>query len=523
MKLFSRGVALVTALAVIASCGGSDSAQRTRNSALPEKYVLGYSCAQLVTDVVTKSTSEIRFTLCDKAGSYSIVTPEGVSGAVNDQVVQGGEEIAVPISSEVNGPESTLIVKIDSAPSDVNAFYHYGIHNYGVSLATVDADLVGADSNLIGTLYPKVAYSFPTPQTLATYRIGVTSEVTREMYAGYIDELAQKWAMVKLTTCHPNIAHARMSMAEAYNTTSAMGYAQFNAKLMRDRDLFVSIYYLRKFTASAPSQASICAPGQQSFNLYSNGIEAGYQPISSDKINDSTDVLALAKSHMLLHYWKQIQQNACVAPSGVSVNYEVSELETWENQTLERLRAVSDDVNTSSVDRASAQRLITQIELLEYVGQMRRTFDGVPLCAASNAGYVVPVKQSVEVVSSTLPSADTGDSPSSTTPLADLVNNPTPPVTIAPAQLVWSAANNVVQKIRVGQTLSKAQLAAQAGLALTAKTSVKLTSVGSSKKVCTVKTWGLKAVKVGTCKVRVTVATKGKKSQSTSLSLQVSK
>lgn len=523
MKLLSRAVAISTALVLIASCGGSDASQRTRNSALPEKYVLGYSCAQLVTEVATESTSEIRFTLCENAASYSIVTPEGVTGAVNDQVVQGGEEIAVPVSSEVNGPESTLIVKMKGAPAEDDAGYHSGVHVYRASLATADADLVGADSNLLGTLYPKVVYGFPSPQTWATYRIGITSGVTREMYADYIDELVQKWAMVRLTTCHPNIAQARMSSAETWNVSGALAYTQITAKLMRDRDLYISINYLREFTASAPSQANICAPGQQSFNLYSNGIEAGYQPISSDKINDSTDVLALAKTHMLLHYWKQIQQNACDAPSGVSVNYEVAELETWENQALERLRVVSVDVNTSSVDRESAQRLITQIELLEYVGGMRRTFDGVPLCAASNAGYAVPVKQSVEEVSSTLPSADSGDSPSGTAPLADLVNNPTPPATIAPAQLVWSAANNVAQKIRVGQTLSKAQLAAQSGLALTAKSSVKLTSVASSKKVCTVKTWGLKAVKVGTCKVRVSVATKGKKSQSKTLSLQVSK
>ena len=234
MKLFSRGVALVSALALAASCGGTDSAQRTRNTALPEKYVLGYSCAQLVTEAVTESTSEIRFTLCDEAGSYSIVTPEGVSGAVNDQVVQGGEEIAVPISSAVNGPESTLVVKIDGAPMDENASYHSGIHIYGVSLATVDAELVGADSNLIGTLYPKVVYGFPTPQTWATYRIGVTSVVTRDMYATYLDELTQKWAMVRLTTCHPNVAHARMADARNANVSLALGEAQVNGK--RDID-----------------------------------------------------------------------------------------------------------------------------------------------------------------------------------------------------------------------------------------------------------------------------------------------
>jgi len=287
--------------------------------------------------------------------------------------------------------------------------------------------------------------------------------------------------------------------------------------------LYISFNYLRQFTASAPSQANICAPGQQSFNLYSNGIEAGYQPISSDKINDSTDVLALAKSQMLLHYWKQIQKGKCAAPSGISVNYEVAELESWENQVLERLSVVKDDMNTPGVVRINAQRLINQIQLLEYVDLMRGTFDGVPQCAASNAGYVVPVKQLVEEVSSTLPSVQTGDSQSNSAPLADLVNNPAPLVTVAPSQLVWSAANNLVQKIRVGQTLSKALLAAQSGLALSAKSTTKLTPVAASKKFCTVKVWGLKAVKAGSCKVRVSVITKGKKTQSKTLTLQVIK
>ena len=88
--LFSRrrsAIAVATffiSLVALSGCGGDSASNRTRNSALPTSSVLPYSCAQLLTDVATETTTEIRFTLCDDAELYSIVTPEGVTGAIND-------------------------------------------------------------------------------------------------------------------------------------------------------------------------------------------------------------------------------------------------------------------------------------------------------------------------------------------------------------------------------------------------------------------------------------------------------
>lgn len=434
-------VTLLTSFMALAACGGTDSAERTRNAALPASSVLPYSCAQLLTDTATEATTEVRFTLCDDAELYSIVTPDGVAGAINDQAVQGGEEVSVPVGSEVNGPATQFIVKTQGASADDDPAYHSGVHIYRVSLATPEEDFVGANSTLLGTVYPKVSYDMPTPQTWAVYQkgpFGLPGGLGQ--YVAYIDELAQKWAMVKLTTCQSLLAHAQM--ADAVMTNQGFGAAQLNAKRLRSISMFFATEKIRVFTEQHDSQANICEPGVNGFNLFVDGVNEGFTPVAATEIASSTDDVALATSFALLRYWKQIVTNTCEAPSGATVDFEAAELDTWSTQMFSRVQALRDDVTRTAVERVSSRRLLDQMAMIDLIGEMHiSTWGG---CAMIAAGYAVPARQNIEAVlqqaSDTLPPSVESQSNNDAVapPLSEIVTNPAPSVTVPQSELVWT-------------------------------------------------------------------------------------
>ena len=445
--LFSRRrCAIVVAtffvsLVALSGCGGDSASDRTRNSALPASSVLPYSCAQLLTDTATEATTEVRFTLCDDAELYSIVTPDGVAGAINDQPVQGGEEISVPVGSVVNGPATQFIVKTVGAVLGDDPIYHSGVHIYRVSLATPEEDAVGANSPLLGTVYPKVSYDMPTPQTWTVYQKGpfdLPGGIGQ--YVAYIDELAQKWAMVKLATCHSTLAHAQM--ANINLTSHGFAQAQINAKVLRNRSLYVVLDQLRTFTSEHFSEANMCEPGVNGFNLFVDGVNEEFTPVAATEIASSTDAVALATSFALLRYWKQIVTNTCEAPSGTTVDYELAVLDTWSTQVFSRVQALRDDVTRTAVERVSSRRLLDQMAMIDLIEELHiSTWGG---CAMIAAGYAVPARQNIEAVlqqaADTLPPSVESQSNNNAVapPLSEIVTNPAPSVTVPQSELVWT-------------------------------------------------------------------------------------
>lgn len=530
MKKLVRTAAIAVATSLlVTSCGSSEPAGRTRNAALTTSTSLPYSCAQLITDQATAGTSEIRFSLCDDAEMYSIITPTGTNGSVNDKEVQGGEEIVVPIVAELNGPSTKLVVRTTGALAD--DFYHPGVHIYAVSLASADAELVGAESSMVGTIYPKVDYRMPMPQRLQTYRAGPqASSGGVAQYASYIDEVVLKWALVTLATCHSNLAQA--AMARISDQSGTVAEAQMVAKRLRNRDWFVALNSLRGFV-SGFHPISLCSPNTVGVNVIAQGVERGFTPLTPEQVADSNDPVALVKSLALLRLWEQIVREECPAREDVTVDLDADAIEILSNQIEGRLGALSEDTNLTQDQRSSALRASRQIDVLDLLKYQRQSFGGVSTCVELPAGYAVSVQQTIdetiEAVSATLPPASDAQSQDAGAPeapqsLAEIVTNPTPVATVPSSQLSWpAAASSVVPTLRVGRTMTKTQLAARSGLPMSSKSTVKLTQVASSKKFCVVAKWGVKAVRVGTCKVRVSVAAKGKKTLTRTMSLSVTK
>lgn len=529
MKFFGRICFLVCAVFLVTSCSNSDSSDRNRNTAIQSNYRLGYSCAQLLTESATASTTEIRFMLCDDAEMYSIVTPIGVDGSIENQAVSANREVVVPVKSEVNGEATKLIVR--TAGADLSDFsnYHSGIHIYDVSLADVTSDEVGQESSLLGSVQPKVVYDMPSPQSAFIYRQHFSEFSSRDAYVSYVEEFVQKWAMVRLTTCHRSVAQGRI--ANALYQSGAISDAMINAKRLRDIDGYVALDSLRHFVAGGESSVNLCAPGELGFNLFTDGITAGYTPIPASEVAMSNNVLELAKSHMLLQYWKQIEKGECEAQGQVIPDVEAENLDTYSRQGLEswsraleeKLQIVAESSELTSTQRTTAQRLLLQIDTLSLVRKMRESFAGASLCTVSPAGYAVAVAQPSEAPSATLAPVEPITESDSNRNLSEVVENQAPIPSIPASQLNWAAATNAPLTLRVGQTFSRAQLRALAQLASSSKSTISIARVGSSQKVCVVKPWGVRGLRTGTCRVRVSIKNPGKKAQSKVLSLVVTK
>lgn len=512
----------------IAACGSGESVQRTRNSALSNKTSIAYSCAQLITEPVTESTTKIRFSLCDDAESYSIVTPTGMDGSVNDQIVTGGEEVVVPVSPGGTGASSTLIVR-NGPPISDDGTTHVGVHRYDVSISTVMEELVGAGNPLIGTYFQQVVYDMPSPQTLATYRQSPQSlPGGLEQYVAYGDELIEKWAMVKLTTCHASLASA--VMADVQGFSGIVANMQLTAKVLRNRGWYIMLNSMREYMYMGP-EISLCEPGVNGFNVFVEGIEKGFTPVQPGEVSTTKDPVALLKSFALLKFLGQVGRSECDAVEGVKIESSGVDLDEWTNAISEKLVLLSEDVDLTSAQRLTAKRALRQADTLNLLKDIRDWADADTKCSRLSAGYAVPVKQAsvevIEIAASTLPAPvekqdQDSAAPTTVQPLAEVVTNPQPETTVAPAQLVWpEAMASVKPTLRVGQTVSKSLLVAQSGVVASSKSRVTLTP-RSPKSICTVRSTGVKALKVGTCKVRVSVATKGKKTQTRNVSLTIS-
>lgn len=521
MRFLGRFGFAVAAVFLVTSCSNSESSERTRNSELTKSYTLGYSCAQLKTESVTAETTEIRFTLCDNAEMYSIVTPPGVDGAVENQAVTNNREVIVPVKPEVNGEATKLIVKTIGSDFDDDSSYHSGIHIYDVSLADVSTAEVGPDNELVGSVHPRVVYDMPTPNKWIEYRRLIAESGGSDVYVGFVDNYVQKWAMVRLTTCHPSVAQARMS--NAVYSTSALAQAMMNAKLIRDRDLYVSLNALRYHTAEVSETLNLCQPGESSFNVFTDGISSGYSPIQNDDIAAATNILEVAKSQMLLWYWVQVKKNECVSTNTNIPDVKAAKLQSWFTALDEKLRVLVDAPNLTTQQRESARRLLRQVDTLALLRTMRESFDGVSTCTVSAAGYDVAVVKPVDTTPPTSPTSEPSASGESEKTLSEAVESQTPESSIPTSQLNWSAASKAPLTLQVGRSLSRAQLRVLAQLKSTSTSTTTIARVGTSKKVCSVKAWGIRGVRAGTCRVRITVKATGKKAQSKVLTLTVTK
>ena len=371
----------------------------------------------------------------------------------------------------------------------------------------------------------------PAPQTWSTYRRRfLTLPGGKEQYVRYGDELIEKWAVVGLTTCHTIFASA--VMAYVGGISGALAEKQIIAKQVRDRDWFVVLNAKRYFVSKQLIEDFLCEPNVSGFNVFVQGIEKGFTPLQPADVATSKEPVALLKSYSLLRILGQVVREEYVAIDGVSVQNSDANLDDWANAINERIILLTEDVDLTDAQRLIASRAQSQVDTLDLWKSIRNTADGDTTCTRLAAGYEVPVKQTiVEVIgnaASTLPapvesqSQDTA-SPTTSQPLGEIVTNAQPEAIVTPAQVVWPEATaSVKPTLRVGQMVSKSSLVAQAGLVTASKSNVTLMQ-RSPKSICAVRSTGVKAIKVGTCKVRISIATKGKKTQTKNLSLTIAK
>lgn len=532
MRLKARVALFTGAVIVMTACGGGESAERTRNTTLSTRWTMPYSCAQLLTDQATTETSEIRFTLCAEAETYSIVTPSGVNGSVEEASATGVKEVVVPISPQVDGPTTRLVVRVAGAKADdIN---HPGVHIYRVSLSRATEELVGAGSPMIDVVYPKVRYDMPLPQTSETYRQGPFGIAdARTTYASYVEELGQKWAMVRYTTCLPTLADAVMANVDKGRVSGAASHAQVSAKRARNAPWFIALDSLRMTIGLSSDEVNICPAGVQGVNVFSQGIEVGFIPIDPADIAASTDSTRLLKSYAVVRYWEQVARELCPKDSTVMVAAEqVDSLRAWTTSVYERLIALADDESRSLVERRTARRAADQATMIGILEQVRRTSGSSNWCSAIPAGYAVPVvRAQVETqaqTEATVPPVveSTSDSslvPGTTAPPADASASPSNE-SVPQAALSWPAATSTGPlRVRVGRSVSRVDVLSRSRLAVSSGSRVTIRPLGSSTRVCSASTWGVKALRAGTCKVRVAVTTRGAQTQVATVSIRVTK
>lgn len=532
MRLKARVALFTGAVIAMTACGGAESAERTRNTTLPTRWTMPYSCAQLLTDQATTDTTEIRFTLCAEAETYSIVTPSGVNGSVDVAPATGVKEVVVPISSDVDGPTTRLVVNVAGARAD--DYYHPGVHIYEVSLSRATEELVGAASPLIDVVYPKVRYVMPLPQTLNTYRQGPFGfEDARTTYSSYVEELGQKWAMVRYTTCHPNVAHAVMAHVDPGNASGAASNAQVAAKRARLAGWFIALDSLRVFIALAGNEINICPAGARGVNVFTQGVEVGFVPIDQTQVATSTDWTKLLKSFALVRYWEQVARKQCPADRAVTATEkEANGLRVWSRALYDRLVALAEDTSQSQYEQRSARRAADQATMLGILEDARRASGSTTLCSVIPAGYSVPVvtpqvetqaQTEVTVPPVVETTSDSSLVPETTAPPADASASPSN-VSVPQAELSWPAATPTAPlRVRVGRSVSRADVLSRSRLAVSSGSRVTIRPLGSSTRVCSASTWGVKALRAGTCKVRVTVTTRGAQTQVATVSIRVTK
>lgn len=523
MNRFTRNFVVVVAMVVMAACGGAESSNRTKNSALTTSAPLPVSCAQLITETATAETTSLQFSLCDDAVKYAIDTPDGVEGEIQDTSVNGGEIISVPVSPTIDGDPTTLVVQTQNAiPEDP---YMPGVHSYSVSLATVTADQVAADNPLLGTLYPRVVYTMPPPQPRSVYQRGPAPTTDGDnVYAKHIDDLVHAWSMLAQQTCYSSVAKAVMATPMVFSVSGALSHIQLNAKVRRNRAWFIYINSLR-FMVNEADAIRVCPPGSTGFNIFLNGVNEGFVPITEKESETSTNAIDLLKSFALVSYWSQIVTQKCPATSTHNPKDSVEVLDTW-------TKAIKARLDTLRTDAAVGSELWTinqQVDLIEQLAITRDAGPNSDKCSMISAGYSVPVKKTpAEIIEDVAlavepPVASDNQSNASAPPsLSDIASSEQTVPTVPQSQLQMPGVSTA-PRLKIGSTMSTSRLAAVAGLRLTARSTVRLQIPAASQKVCRALKSSVRAVRVGTCTVRVSVATKGKKTQAKNVQILIQK
>lgn len=567
-RKFALGPSAVSLLMVLASCGGGDSgpdSARSRNSALPVQEPFPVSCAQLVREPVTETTDVVRFDLCDSADLYSVVTPTGVDGGVSDVIVSGGESVDVPLSPEVDGASTRLIVHTtDAVDGDP---WLTGVHIYDISLATVGTDMADENDPIFGTVYVKVAYDMPPPHPLSAYTTHSSMLAGgRDEYMDYVSDYVNDWAKVRLSTCYSLPTDLDMSVLP---NKGVLSYAMLQAKMERDRDWYVSLNTLRYAVDGYDRSAALCPEGTEGFNLFMDGVTRDFQPLTVDELAESTDVQAIARTYALLDYWIQVKRNDCAESALVNSDAAVVDLENWRFQSQLRME------NLAGTD-SQAVPAAAQMGILAFTKSARISADASDTCTVLPAGYEVVSAQSalpeettttqaettvtVEETTTTVADQTTSQSEQATTTtdgavsgratattilagsttaaqtqatvagsattqpesLAAIAASAPSAVTVPAGNLAWTGVS-LAPSARVGEPVPKTRILAASGLASTPKSKVTLKRTGSSPKTCKYAPWGVRGTAPGTCRVRVTVATPGKKSRSATVDVTIEK
>lgn len=511
--------ALVVTAALMASCGGTDTG-RPRNAALPPATPrLPYSCAQLESAVVPSGDRPVaRFVLCDEAEKYMVVA--------GSDTVQDAEEAPVP-------PDNVIEVPVDPGDAtntaEVWVWVTRGaegdqidqLHRYVVGIGEVGEATLGVGHPRASERIVRVEYTMPPPYGRSVY----LGDVPRETHHDYVDDIVQKWSMITQRTCYPSPTLARMSMG--VGVSSPLADSSIAAKRWRNRNYYVSVSMLRNYTWDWVAPRALCAPGTSSYNMFSDGVESGYVPVSPDAVATTTDVVALLKSYAVVHMEIQVRQQVCdevLAVSKETGNESLAALKTSLKQRVEEL----------AENDLAARAAGGQIDVLDALTESRVNARIFPLCARIAGGYsvvtpqdatensvatevVLPLPETVAAQQTPDDSTQTTLPPTTVSP--DAVVAPAPPL---PKEAVWAVAQPTL-RVKAGSSLSGSRLLSFAGLRQPAGAKVRITRSAASKARCTASTRGVKALRPGSCRVTVKVTPRKGKAVTKSITVTVTK
>ena len=517
-------LALLVSVTALAACGSSDSnASRTRNAAMSSQSPLPYSCAQLEPGVVNETTAYVYFSICDEAERFSIETPDDVDASVPDTDVGNREVIEVPVSRVIDGTPTILTIETEgSTPLDS---FHPGVHIYEIVLSRADTNLVSSDDPFNGALYPKVTYSMPASQVRDVYQYG-TRSIGINQYVNYIEEYVHKWAMIRLTTCYSSLGLSVMSQIPP---KEVLAHAQIDAKVLRNRPLYIHLNSLRYLMYTYYILPNRCDVGSNSYNIFTHGVNKGFVPVEVSELSTAVNVEEILKTGAITWYQSQVVKGQCPAETEVNSALSSEELQRWGEAAHQRLKELA---AKNPIARAAENQLST-LELLGLIRSEYGQYGESTLCSQLPAGYAVataqPFEEILETTRETLPKVDQPEivvegevSEVAVQTLAD-VATAVIEEKLQPRPEISYTAPLPKPTLKVGSSMSKASVVSASNLAVTKKSKISISRVSSSKKFCSMSRSRVKALKVGVCKVKVSVSQKGLKTKSKTVSITITK
>lgn len=527
MSRAMKWMSVILAASLFASScgsGNSKSNSRQRNTTLSSAAGrLPYSCAQLISDPLpTREDPVATFRLCDDAVGYTVTLAFATVG--DPMPVPITRNVEVPINFEDPSKQTTLVVHMADAVKDDEL--GHGIHTYRVSIDRMDSMLVSPDDPRASDTLIVVDYTMPPPQPLGIYNgTSLRQANTFHLFADYIDEAVQKWSMIAQRTCYETPVLARMSMVQG--PVAALGNAQLAAKISRSIDMYISLQQLRYavFNWGTDLSPVICETGATGYNMFSDGVETNFQPLTGDDVEKSTDVENLAASFAVLHMAEQVANGDCK-----------EDLPFMDHQSAEEFLVQREAVYTRLAKMAannnySALMALQQADVLMLLTSVRRSNATFDKCSRIASGYNVPKAQvatEVPVPAEDILPADgvTGGDGGQSTAVGELpvVNPASPAVPAVPleAAAVWKAAKPTLS-VKAKTSISKSRLLSFVGLRAPKGSKVRIIRSARSKAVCSAYTWGVKGRKAGSCRVVITVIPKKGKAISKSVTIKIMK